>query len=199
MLIFKVKFPSPIYMIQPSFFYTRTANGRLTGEFAGFADNAVWYGTDNNGSDVVHLAGKGTAGYGHSFVQNLNHVGTWKWNTHTIFCENHQYMYHKCTCLFSDLQHTYRWYTYWVRIPTAPEFLTLHLCVCPSVCEQSISKRILSINFIFGVSLLSDPGTNWLHFENKRSKDLGALLDSCSWNDIGNFRQTCIKNSLLQT
>ena len=29
--------------------------------------------------------------------------------------------------------------------------------------------------------------------------DLGALLDSCSWYDIGNFLQTCIKNSLLQT
>ncbi len=34
---------------------------------------------------------------------------------------------------------------------------------------------------------------------NKRSKDLGALLDSCSWDDIGNFLQTCIKNSLVQT
>ncbi len=34
---------------------------------------------------------------------------------------------------------------------------------------------------------------------NKRSKDLGALLDSCSWDDIGNFLQACIKNSLLQT
>ncbi len=33
----------------------------------------------------------------------------------------------------------------------------------------------------------------------KRSKDLGALLDSCSWDDIANFLQTCIKNSLLQT
>ncbi len=32
---------------------------------------------------------------------------------------------------------------------------------------------------------------------NKRSKDLGALLDSCSWDDSGNFLQTCIKNSLL--
>ncbi len=29
--------------------------------------------------------------------------------------------------------------------------------------------------------------------------DLGALLGSCSWNGIGNFLQTCIKNSLLQT
>ncbi len=28
---------------------------------------------------------------------------------------------------------------------------------------------------------------------------LGALLDSCSWDDIGNFQQTRIKNSLLQT
>ncbi len=35
--------------------------------------------------------------------------------------------------------------------------------------------------------------------KNKRSKDLGALLDGCSWDDIGNFLQTCIKNSLLQT
>ncbi len=35
--------------------------------------------------------------------------------------------------------------------------------------------------------------------ENKRPKDLGAMLDSCSWDDIGNFLQTCIKNSLLQT
>ncbi len=34
--------------------------------------------------------------------------------------------------------------------------------------------------------------------KNKRSKDLGALLDSCSWDDIGNFQQTCIKNSRLQ-
>ncbi len=34
---------------------------------------------------------------------------------------------------------------------------------------------------------------------NKRSKDLGALLDSCGWGDIGNFLQTCIKNSMLQT
>ncbi len=33
----------------------------------------------------------------------------------------------------------------------------------------------------------------------KRAKDLGALLDSCSWDDIGNFLQTCIKNSELQT
>ncbi len=29
--------------------------------------------------------------------------------------------------------------------------------------------------------------------------DFGALLDICSWHDIGNFLQTCIKNSLLQT
>ncbi len=29
--------------------------------------------------------------------------------------------------------------------------------------------------------------------------DLGALPDSCSSYDIGNFLQTCIKNSLLQT
>ncbi len=29
--------------------------------------------------------------------------------------------------------------------------------------------------------------------ENKRSKDLGALLDSCSRDDLGNFLQTCIK------
>ncbi len=29
--------------------------------------------------------------------------------------------------------------------------------------------------------------------------DLGALLDSSSWNDIRNFLQTCIKNALLQT
>ncbi len=36
-------------------------------------------------------------------------------------------------------------------------------------------------------------------FTNKRSKDLDALLDTCSWDDIGNFLQTCIKNSLLQT
>ncbi len=35
--------------------------------------------------------------------------------------------------------------------------------------------------------------------KNKRSKDLGALLDSCSWDDFGNFLQTCIKNSLQQT
>ena len=34
---------------------------------------------------------------------------------------------------------------------------------------------------------------------NKRSKDLGALLDTCSWDDIGNFLQIYIKNSLLQT
>ncbi len=32
---------------------------------------------------------------------------------------------------------------------------------------------------------------------NKRSMDLSALLDSCNWYDIGNFLQTCIKNSLL--
>ncbi len=36
-------------------------------------------------------------------------------------------------------------------------------------------------------------------YTNKRSKDLGALLDSCSWDDIGIFLQTCIKNSLVQT
>ncbi len=29
--------------------------------------------------------------------------------------------------------------------------------------------------------------------------DLGTLLDSCSWYDIGNYLQTCIKISLLQT
>ena len=34
---------------------------------------------------------------------------------------------------------------------------------------------------------------------NKMSKDLGALLDSCNWDYIGNFLQICIKNSLLQT
>ncbi len=28
---------------------------------------------------------------------------------------------------------------------------------------------------------------------NKRSKDLGTLLGSCSWADIDNFLQTCIK------
>ena len=33
-----------------------------------------------------------------------------------------------------------------------------------------------------------------------KSMDLGALLDNCSWYDIGNFLQTPrgIKNSLLQ-
>ncbi len=41
--------------------------------------------------------------------------------------------------------------------------------------------------------------TNTCHLPNKRSKDLGALLGSCSWSDIANFLQTCIKNSLLQT
>ena len=35
--------------------------------------------------------------------------------------------------------------------------------------------------------------------DNKRSMDLGALLDSCSWYDIGKFLQTYIKNSLQQT
>ena len=34
---------------------------------------------------------------------------------------------------------------------------------------------------------------------HKRSMDLGTLLASCTWYDIGNFLQTCIKNSLLQT
>ncbi len=29
--------------------------------------------------------------------------------------------------------------------------------------------------------------------------DLGAPFDSCSRDNIGNFLQTCIKNSLLQT
>ncbi len=29
--------------------------------------------------------------------------------------------------------------------------------------------------------------------------DLGILLDSCSWYDIDNFLQTCIKHSLQQT
>ncbi len=29
--------------------------------------------------------------------------------------------------------------------------------------------------------------------------DLGALLYNCSYYDIGNFLQTCIENSLLQT
>ncbi len=33
---------------------------------------------------------------------------------------------------------------------------------------------------------------------NKRSTDLD-LLDSCSWDNIGNFLQTCIKNSQLHT
>ncbi len=43
------------------------------------------------------------------------------------------------------------------------------------------------------VALYDYQASKW----NKRSKDLGALLDSCSWDDIGNFLQTCIKNSLL--
>ncbi len=55
--------------------------------------------------------------------------------------------------------------------------------------------------------ILQDPEINFqvIYSEsntqhNKRSKDLGALLDSCSWDDIGNFfLLTCIKNSLLQT
>ncbi len=34
---------------------------------------------------------------------------------------------------------------------------------------------------------------------NKREKDLSALLDSFSWDAMGNFLETCIKNSLLQT
>ncbi len=34
---------------------------------------------------------------------------------------------------------------------------------------------------------------------NKRSMDLGVLLDSCGLYGIDNFLQTCIKNSLLQT
>ncbi len=53
-----------------------------------------------------------------------------------------------------------------------------------------------------------EPGTQWSEVEpldqvhhprNKRSVDLGALLDSWSWYDTGNFLQTCIKKSLLQT
>ncbi len=32
-----------------------------------------------------------------------------------------------------------------------------------------------------------------LQLFNKRSKDLGDLLDSCSRDDLGNFLQTCIK------
>ncbi len=40
---------------------------------------------------------------------------------------------------------------------------------------------------------------NFQKVKYKRSKDLGALVDSCSWDDIGNFLHTCIKHSLLQT
>ncbi len=29
--------------------------------------------------------------------------------------------------------------------------------------------------------------------------DLDTPLDSCNWYDTGNFLQTCIKNSLLET
>ncbi len=52
------------------------------------------------------------------------------------------------------------------------------------MCVQSSSSTLL---------------TKSAEVTNKRSKDLGALLDSCSWDDNGNFLQTCIKNSLLQT
>ncbi len=33
--------------------------------------------------------------------------------------------------------------------------------------------------------------------EKKEVHEIGAMLDSCSWYDIGNFLQICIKNSLL--
>ena len=32
------------------------------------------------------------------------------------------------------------------------QLLTLHLCICPFICEQNISENILPINFVFGVS-----------------------------------------------
>ncbi len=36
------------------------------------------------------------------------------------------------------------------------------------------------------VSRYADEAT-FAKLKNKRSKDLGALLDSCSWDDVGNF------------
>ncbi len=65
--------------------------------------------------------------------------------------------------------------------------------------------RQIKANFLLkykGQSFIFNKNVELLYYAfetNKRSKDLGALLDSCSWNDIGNFLQTCIKNSLLQT
>ncbi len=45
----------------------------------------------------------------------------------------------------------------------------------------------------FYAQFLTHKGTGKKKSKNKRSKDIGALLDSCSWDDIGNFLQTCIK------
>ncbi len=57
-----------------------------------------------------------------------------------------------------------------------------------------MSQQLYSIKHLHN----SDFHQKLIIIKNKRSKDLGALLDSCSWDDIGNFLQTCIKNSLLQ-
>ncbi len=49
-----------------------------------------------------------------------------------------------------------------------------------------ISKR----NFRFQLYDKYDSHGEYLPKINKRSKDLGALLDSCSRDDIGNFLQS---------
>ena len=67
---------------------------------------------------------------------------------------------------------------------------------------SSVSKTITSmvnVSIITGSFAHSWKSVSLRPLLNKRSMDLGALLDSCSWYDIGNFLQTCIKNSLLQT
>ncbi len=77
----------------------------------------------------------------------------------------------------------------------------LSFCVCPSVCVSvfKVSQKLLNrpTSFLVDGFPLTQRGNHSIL--KLRSMDLSALLDSCSWYDIGNFLQTCIKNSLLPT
>ncbi len=80
----------------------------------------------------------------------------------------------------------YIW-NYSLRVPNFTPFCSTIVCF-PDHWGFSLSHRAQWWNWNVRKQIV-----------NKRSKDLGALLDSCSWDDIGNFLQTCIKNSLLPT
>ncbi len=104
-----------------------------------------------------------------------------------------------CSCLSCGyLQGIEIWYSS-ALVSSAQHIHDTCICMWKRFRYQNMWRSILlGLCTILKWSDSSTSCVTWLIYQsqekkNKRSKDLGALPDSCSWDDLGNFLQTCIQ------